>query len=371
MRAQAPVLEGGYGMYQVFGHDDVLAVLSDPVRFSSDLSVLMPGMESFCEGKLTMTDPPAHRKLRTLVGRAFTARRISRLEPRIRQLAAELVDGVDGRIELVDQVAHPLPVILIAELLGIPVTDRASFRDWADRLITMQVDSPGDPAFMAKVQETLQGMDGYLAEQCADRRRTPRDDLLSDLLAAEVDGERLTERNVLDTAALLLLAGHITTTLLIGNLVTALTAETDALAAVRADPTLAEAAVDEALRYRPSFPSASRVSTENVTVGGCRITAGRFVMAWLLSANHDERRYLHPDRFDLHRGQDGRHLTFGHGIHFCLGAPLARLEATVVLQVLLERFAELAPDPSNPVEFYESGVLGPRRLPLLVNAVRS
>ena len=218
--------------------------------------------------------------------------------------------------------------------------------------------------FATRVEDTLREMEEYLLGHCRARRRRPGDDLISALVTAEVDGERLDDEEVVNFSRLLLVAGHITTTLLLGNTVLCLEENPSAAAELRADRTLIPPALEEVLRSRSPFPQMARFTTRAVELSGQVIPANQLVMLWLLGANHDERQFPDPERFDIHR-MPNEHLAFGHGIHFCLGAPLARLEGKIAVDVLLTRLADIQIAPTTTLQFYDN-VFGPRSLPLTV-----
>jgi cytochrome P450 len=334
--------------WHVLGHPEASTVLNDPAAFSSDLSALQPvedDLALFQRGNFVTMDPPQHRKLRTLVSQAFTPRVVADLEPRIAELTTQLLDEAGERFDLIDALAYPLPVIVIAELLGIPASDRGLFRTWADVLLGQETDPEQDlreasEQALTAVAPTMREMNAYFLEHIRSRRASPGDDLTSRLVQAEVDGERLAEEEIIGFVGLLLIAGHITTTATLGNSVLSFQEHQDAVAEVRADPTLLPAGIEEVLRVRTPFPRLGRVARADAEVGGVRIPAGQFVMPWLAAANRDERVFTEPHRFDIHR-RPNPHLTFGHGIHFCLGAPLARLEARVALRLMLERYRDV------------------------------
>ena len=362
--------------WHVLGHPETNAILADPAAFSSDLTALQPAqddLELFQRGNFVRMDPPQHRKLRTLVSQAFTPRVVAGLEPRIAALTTELLDGVGERFDLVDALAYPLPVIVIAELLGIPTADQALFRKWADVLLSQEVDPDQSLAeasgkALAAVAPTMREMNAYFLDYIRSRRADPGDDLTSKLVQAEVDGERLADEEIIGFVGLLLIAGHITTTATLGNSVVTFQENPDALAEIRTDPTLLPAAIEEVLRVRTPFPRLARLAKVDTEVGGVRIPAGQLVMPWLTAANRDERVFAEPNRFDIHR-KPNPHLTFGHGIHFCLGAPLARLEARVALRMLLQRFRDLEVPADERVEFRSPWTMvAVVRLPLEVRA---
>jgi cytochrome P450 len=346
--------------WHVLGHPEVSMVLADPATFSSDLESLLPkqeDLELFQRGNFVQMDPPRHRMLRGLVSQAFTPKMVAGLEPRIADVTTQLLDATDGgdRLDLIEELAYPLPVIVIAELLGIPAGDRPVFRRWADALFERTNTDPDESLTrlseeaVKTVAPTLREMNSYILDYIRTRRANPGDDLTSKLLRAEVDGQRLDDEQIVGFVGLLLIAGHITTTATLGNAVVSFDEYPDAAAEVRADPTRLPAAIEEVLRHRTPFPRLGRRATTEVEVGGAVIPPGAIVIPWLTAANRDERVFAEPDRFDIHR-RPNPHLTFGHGIHFCLGAPLARLEAKVALEILLRRYREIAVASDAPVE---------------------
>ena len=360
--------------WQVLGHPEAGVVLSDPVVFSSDLTALQPAQDDlalFQRGNLVRMDPPRHRVLRSLVNQAFTPRVVAGLEPRIAELTTELLDRAGERFDLVDALAYPLPVIVIADLLGVPTSDRGLFRRWADVLLGQEIDpdqglvEAGEQAVSA-VAPTVREMNAYFLEHIRSRRTHPGDDLTSRLIQAEVDGRRLAYEEIVGFVGLLLVAGHVTTTATLGNSIVAFSDAPDAAAEVRADPDLLPGAIEEVLRMRPPFPRLARITTADAEVGGVRIPAGQVVMPWLAAANRDARVFAEPQRFQLHR-RPNPHLTFGHGVHFCLGAPLARLEARVALRLLLERYRDIEVAADEPVEHRNPWTMvAVSRLPLVV-----
>jgi cytochrome P450 len=362
--------------WQVLGHPEAVAVLSDPAVFSSDLTALQPDQDDlalFQRGNFVRMDPPQHRKLRTLVSQAFTPRVVGDLEPRIAELTKELLDQAGERFDLIDALAYPLPVIVIAELLGIPVSDRGLFRTWADVLLGQDIDpdravSEVSEQALAAVAPTMREMNAYFLDFIRSRRASPGKDLTSKLVLAEVDGDRLVDEEIIGFVGLLLIAGHITTTATLGNSLISFRDAPDAVAEIRADPTLLPPAIEEVLRVRTPFPRLGRITTMDTEVGGVRIPAGQVVLPWPAAANRDERVFAEPNRFDIHR-KPNPHLTFGHGIHFCLGAPLARLEARVVLRLLLERYRDVEVAADEQVELRNPWTMvAVTRLPLEVRA---
>jgi cytochrome P450 len=367
-------------IWQVFGYAQVERVLSDPRAFSSDFSVIMPAQRDFdlfARGNFVRMDPPRHRKLRGLVSQAFAPRMVHGLAPRIAELTAELLDKLGGakRFDLFEALAYPLPVIVIAELLGIPVADRAIFRQWAETLFSqneqtseIRLDEAALKTRFDAVAPTMREMNGYLLAHIRERRARPADDLMSELVSAEVDAERLDDQEIVGFVGLLLLAGHITTTALLGNAIMTLDEHPGAAAELRADPTQLPGAIEEVLRYRPPFPRLARRASTDVQLDGHVIRSNQVIILWLASANRDGAQFPDPDRFDIRRTSNP-HLAFGHGIHFCLGAPLARLESKIALEILLKRYRRIAVSRDNPMELHSPWtMISAKRLPVLVEA---
>jgi cytochrome P450 len=356
------------GAWSVFRYQDVATVLADHQTFSSDLSTVVPKASELIQGNILRMDPPRHHRLRNLVSKAFTPPAIARMEERIAELTEELLDETRGRtrIELVSDLSYPLPVIVIAEMLGVPAEDRPRFREWADALLTRDSADPFDQEQVERVRAPVNNFSDYLLEHVARRRAQPRQDLLTNLVAAEIDGEQLADREIVGFATVLLLAGHITTTALLGNAIRCLDEHPEAQTVLRVDDAAIPLAIEEVLRYRSPFALLARATTGEVQVGPQVIPPKQLVMVWLLSANHDERQFENPDEFVMDR-QPNAHVGFGRGIHFCLGAPLARLETRVALGVLLRRYSRLRVDPTHPLEGYlNPGLNSTKTLHLLV-----
>jgi cytochrome P450 len=359
-RAEAPVLwVPAWGCWLLTRGDDIEATIKDTARFSSEdrvTSVIerIPDWETrlgalhenFAVG-MAQRDPPDHTRVRALVSAAFTPRRIEALRPRIAQLVDEHLDRVlrTGRMELIADLAHPLPAIVIAELAGFPVEDRERFRDWTNRINAFFFASGvAVPEAGASANAAIVEARSWIRPLLADRRAHPRDDLLSALGAVEIDGERLTEAEVLSTAITLFLGGHDTTTGLIALGMSALVRHQDQLDLVRARPDLVPAAVEEMLRYDAPFQLNLRFVAEDLELRGVHLRRGDLVRQALGSANRDPERWPDPDRFWIERPA-GRHLAFGLGPHFCLGAALARLQAQVAVETLVRRLPGLRLDP--------------------------
>ncbi len=362
-----------YGLWVVFNYEDAKRVLTDHATFSSDFSNVpgaMAGQREIAQNIIT-SDPPMHTKLRGLVTRAFTARTVGNLEPRIAALTHEMLDAVieSGRMDLVDDLAYPLPVVVISEMLGIPAEDRAQFRAWSDELVRSADNLLGDRKETRSQPEgatglVVPGMGPYLHEIIEDRRRHPREDLISGLIAAELDGEHLTEEELMSFCSLLLVAGNVTTTNLIANTVLTLLEHPRDLARLQAEPARLPDAIEEVLRYRSPVQFMFRIAKRPVELSGQSIEPGNVVLAIIGSANRDEAKFPQANRFILDR-ETNQHIAFGQGIHYCLGAPLARLEGRVALSILLSRLRDLHRATGGPLPPGEALILhGVRHLPL-------
>ncbi len=363
MRESEPVaFDSARGIWSAFRYDDVRRVLSDYAAFSSERGG--PDSSNPLGASIISTDPPRHRQLRALVTQAFTPRTVAQLEPRIESIVADLLDAVAGKgeMDVIGDFAYPLPVIVIAELLGIPTADRAQFKQWSDAIVT------GPRAAGMGGRDPQAEMAVYFRGLIEQRRHEPRNDLISGLLDAQIDGEHLTEIELLGFCILLLVAGNETTTNLIGNAVLCFDEFPDAMAQVRERPDLLPSAIEESLRYRSPVQSMFRSVTADTELGGRNVPAGGFMIAWIGSANRDPGQFPDPDRFDVERNPN-RHLAFGQGIHFCLGAPLARLEARVALSALLARMPALRRVRDVPLEPVPSAIVyGVKHLPVKFGA---
>jgi cytochrome P450 len=363
MRATQPVAwDEKFGSFGVFRHADGLAVLSDPATFSSEA---LGGPRTFVLPSIVGADEPRHRKLRALVNQAFTPRVVAELEPRITAVADELLDRAlaAGGLDFVSDFAYPLPIRIIAELLGIPHGEQDTFLRWSETLVQGPfLDALRGQSLAERRAQSLRELNEYFRQSLDERRRAPRADLMTRLLSAEVDGERLAETDLLDFCRLLLIAGYETSAGLIGNALLALDEHAAVADELRAAPSLIAGAIEEVLRCYPSVTGTIRVATRDTRVGEQPVAAGQAVIVWLVSANRDEAQFPDADRLDVRRTPN-RHLAFGFGIHFCLGAPLARLEARVAIQQVLARLPPFRRDPAAPIERVPAPfMLGPRRL---------
>jgi len=316
------------GSWAVSRYDDVRALAADPETFSSEGSSISIGLLPMIQ----QMDPPRHHALRNLLSSAFTPRRVAAMEPRVRELARGLLGAFveRGHCDLLREFSSQLPSLVIGELIGIPPERREAFLEWTEVLITA---NPADAkGWKANPFEQIYSEFGKLLEL---RRVERRDDLMSALIDAELDGERLSHEELLGFCFLLVVGGNDTTTNLIANAAVLLAQHPDQRAAIVADPSLLPGAVEEVLRYDAPTQALPRIATRDFELHGQRIAAGEEVSLVWGAANHDERRFEDPDRFDIRR-QENRHLALGYGVHFCMGAHLARLEGRVALEELLK-----------------------------------
>jgi cytochrome P450 len=371
LREASPFAEADGALVVAARYADCSAVLRHPnVSSRRDRSLLAGAAPRRMNDRPSFLslDPPDHTRLRRLVSKAFTPRTIARLETRIRALTSELLSAAApaGEIELVSQLAYPLPVRIISELLGVPPEDHPRFAGWSARLAhSVQPDfglSPDEAASKAGAAKAASDeFAEYFRALIARRRAEPADDLLSDLISAEDDGEMLTEDELIATCVLLLVAGHETTVSLISNAVLALLRHPDQLALLQADPSLAAAAVEETLRYDAPVQMTARVANGVMRVGDVDAPDGALVLLLLAAAGRDPEAFVDPDAFDIRRAPTG-HLAFAAGPHFCLGAPLARLEATVAIQSFATMLISPQLDPDSLLYKPNLNLRGPEQL---------
>lgn len=376
MRNEAPVYyNSDLDLWALSRFDDVWNAVHDPGTFSSqdaiavqdprnaDTDALAAGgvdVDALLRGSsevapmMIMLDPPRHDELRDLVKRAFTPRRVGQLEPRVREIARDLLSEFvdDGSCDLTAQYAGPLPTIVIAEMLGVPIEDRQQFRAWSNSLVTIDFNSS---------ELTIEGMTAfaelwaYFGDIVDDRTKNPGDDLISALILAEVDGVRLERNELLGFCVLLLLAGNETTTNLISNASVLLARHPDQRRLLVEDPSLIPGAIEEFLRFDSPVQALGRIVKKDAEVHGVTIPEGSRLALVFGSANHDEREFEDPERFDVTRKTD-RHLAFGHGLHYCLGASLARLEAKIAFEELLTHIPEWE-ESNDAVNRFSSGLI--------------
>ncbi len=373
LRTEDPVHHSPLGFWVLTRYPDVMAMLRDPrltkepiaafVAARFGMTVPPPGLGL----SMLDRDPPDHTRLRGLVSKAFTPRALERLRPEIQQIVDGLLDEVEARrsMDLVEEFAYPLPVRVICEMLGVPVKDHERFKAWGLD-IARGLDAimlPPDSEVGKRSIAGRRALAAYFRELIAERRAAPRDDMLSALIAAEEAGDKLNEEELLATCILLLVAGHETTVNLIGNGTLALLRHPDQLQKLRENPGLIGTAVEELLRFDGPVQRTARIPSEDITIDGQTIPKGEMVMPFLGAADRDPTQFPDPDRLDITRA-DNRHIAFGMGIHFCLGAPLARMEGQIAINTLLGRFPKLALATDRP-QFRQSLTLrGLHALPL-------
>jgi cytochrome P450 len=340
-------------------YDDVSAVLTDS-RFSADRRQARNRFaqqaqniaEEFGAFGRTQTmlssDPPLHTRLRKLVSKAFTPRVVEGLLPHIRDIVDERLDLAQkaGRMDVIQDLAYPLPVIVIAEMLGIASEHRDQFKRWSDEIILTLNGPLTSPDMLARARKSAHELTDYFRGVIEERRRAPGDDLISGLIAAEEQGQILSEDEMLTTAMLLLVAGNETTTNLIGNGMLALLRNPDQLRKLRDDPSLIKTAIEELLRYDGPVQATGRVAAEDMEIDGRPVKKGQVAFCVLAAANRDPAKFDNPDQLDVTR-HPNEHVAFGDGIHFCLGAPLARAEGQIALRTLLRRFPDLSLETDN------------------------
>lgn len=341
LRTHDPVhFQQATGSWFVTRYDDVLSVLSDR-RYSADRfhlsepEMLASPLIRALGSMMLFKDPPAHTRMRSLVSKAFTPRAVTDMRPRTQTIAAELIErrADTGTMDVIEDFAAPLPVTVIASMLGIPPSDYPLFKRWSDDLIKI-VDGTLAAAAFEQAERSAAEISGYLDETFAARRSEPRDDLVSRLVAARDENDALSNDELFATCVLLLIAGHETTTNLIGNGLFALLRNPEQLELLRRAPELIGNALEELLRFEPPFQLTSRVAAEDTELRGKAVRQGQEVVLGLAAANRDPERFADPDRLDITR-TDVQHLAFGHGLHFCLGAALARIEGQVALEALI------------------------------------
>ncbi|WP_109689774.1 cytochrome P450 [Tumebacillus permanentifrigoris] len=366
MRANAPVyFDEERNAYDVFSYEDVQRVLSDYANFSSQRQ----GEELTSQSIINM-DPPKHMKYRQLVAQAFTPKAIDALAPRISEIAKELLDEVADQPEfdIIRDFSYPLPVIVIAEMLGVPNQDREKFKHWSD-IVVKGVDFEAGETIeqnLALRHTVTQELGAYFAEVIQSRAIEPKNDLITALLAAEVDGEKLTVPELLGFAFLLLVAGNETTTNLIGNTMQSLLEHPEIWEHLVREPGLLPSAIEEGLRFRSPAQSMNRFTTQEVEIGGVVIPAGAEVIAWIGSANRDDAKFVKAEQFVIDRSPNP-HIAFGNGPHFCLGAPLARLEGRIAMQALIERFPQMKLKQDAKLSIGLSPIVsGLKRLPVTI-----
>ncbi len=352
MRSDRPVhFDETYGLYGVYRYQDVKKVLGDYNLFSSQFGkAFNPEGGPFSESLINQ-DPPAHTKLRAIVLKAFTPRAVDRMEGSIQEICSSLARGMkNGETDFVRGFTYPLPVTVIAEMIGIPISDMDKFKKWSDTVVG------GSSQSYADFPSAMKEMSDYFMNMVKLRKQDPKEDLISAVVAAEVDGEKLSMIQTLGFLILLLIAGNETTTNLISNAIYVFDQYPGTYETLRNDRSLVPQAIEEVLRYRSPVQSIFRVAKQDVEISGVKVPKGAVLQPWIGSANHDERMFNDSERFDIYR-KDNRHIAFGEGIHYCLGAPLARLEAKVAMNTLLDNFSSIKVDRSRPIVPQDSDIV--------------
>ncbi|GGM74543.1 putative cytochrome P450 YjiB [Thermogymnomonas acidicola] len=360
MRSENPVYREDNNVY-IFKYRDVTAVLDDYRTFSSQFRDLMaPEMrrqlDELSSPSILILDPPKHTKLRNLVSRAFTPMKIASYEPEIRKITNALLDVVDGRstFDIVKALTYPLPVLVISKILGVPDRDMEKFKEWSDNLVRVL----GFGVDMDTEREMAQYFSGLIDE----RKHSLSDDLISLLIRAEVDGEHLTRQEIIGFSILLLAAGNETTTNLLSNAIVTFSEHPGSFERLREERSLIPTAIEEVLRYRSPVQSTRRLVKREGRIGDMKVEPGDFIFVYLQSANRDEDVFPNSEEFIIDR-KENRHVAFGEGIHFCLGAPLARLEARVAMEELTKRYGDIRAVHVSPEDRVDSFIMyGYRRL---------
>lgn len=367
LRAEAPAYwNESLRLWALSRHADVLAAFKDWQRFSSRFGVSIDAGTFHEHASATMSflamDPPRHDRLRALVSKGFTPRRVAEIEPRIRSLAVEYLDTFAGgdRCDFIRDFAGKLPMDVISEMLGVPAADRAMLRGWADDMVHREEGVQSMP--QAAIEGGLRALQ-YFSAMLAERRKKPGTDLTAALVTAEIDGDRLSDREIIGFLILMVVAGNETTTKLLGNALYWLWRNPEQRELLRHDPTLVPRWVEETLRYDNSTQALARVMAADVEVHGKKLREGDKVVLLVGSGNRDERVFPHADRYDLMRDTSAT-LSFGQGVHFCLGASLARLEGRVALEEVLKRIPRYEIDPAGLVRVHSVNVRGFSAMPL-------
>lgn len=340
---------------------DVQEALRDWPAFSSGAGITLDGFTGI-KPMIILMDPPRQAELRKVLLSAFASKRIALQEQSIRDTALFLLDsaGRHDEIDLVAEFTAPLPIMVIADMLGVDPGDRELFKTWSNGIMAT---TAGD---YESLKANYENIFGYFGDVITERRRAPRDDLVTALVHAAVDGIRLTDDEILGFCALLLIAGNETTTNLLGNAVVLLEQHRVARSQIASDISLLPGALEEVLRFDGPVPTLTRTTTRDIELHGQTIPAGEKVLLLLAAANRDPRVFDDPERFDIHRHDGPRHIGFGSGIHYCMGANLARLEARVAVEVLLRRYPEYAITSTELTYFNTPSIRGPVRLPVVL-----
>mgnify|MGYP003384644572 CR=1 FL=1 len=369
-------------LWEIYRYKDVQTVLSDPLTFSSEFfhAIGKPELQT-----LNAMDPPRHTKFRKLLAVAFTSKIVAAQEQNIRKVISAQIEKVkysgeigkvisaqiekvkySGEIDLIADLAFPLPATIIATMLGVPPNDIEKFKEWGFHAFKVAESALQNLSPSQQALDGVKQMTDYLSEFACLRRDSPAEDLISALSCAVVDGESLTKEEIANTCKLLMVAGTDTTQLLIGNSMHLLLQAPELKQQLTQNPELLDGFIEEVLRFATPFQHSARIATRDVELNGHLIKRGQWVVAFLGSANRDPEAFANPENFDITRSPN-RHLTFGYGIHFCIGAPLGRLETKVAIMALIHAFPELRLNPAKPVRFIQDNILqfGLRSLPAM------
>ncbi len=378
LREQSPVHWDPFmHTWVVTRYEDVLTVLqtfsADRTPNPTQMAALgLPGLGPIADvmqRQMLFLDAPAHTRLRKLCSSAFTPRRVEAMEEQIQSIAESLVDDViaSGRMDVIADFAEPFPAIVTAGLLGVPLKDHRQLKSWSADFAEMLGNFQHNPERVGKVMESVEQMTAYFREVIREQQDAPRDGLIGSLMLAEVDGQRLSEDEVIANTIVTMVGGQETTTNLIGNGLLTLIRQPDQLVQLRDDADIIKPAIEELLRYESPSQHTARIAPADVTIGGRLIKQGAAVMAVMAAGNRDPERFPDPDALDLAR-QDNRHLAFGWSAHFCFGAPLARMEGRIAFQTLLRRLSGIALDTDKLAWRSNSGLRGLKALPIRFGA---
>lgn len=378
LRSQDPVhWDEAMGFWVLTRYADIASVYAD-ARFSraqglrrgferlpeAEQRIAEPVYHSFSK-TMFYSDPPYHTRLRGLVNNAFTPNAVEQMRPHVQRMVDSLLDAVQtqGEMDAIHDLAHPLPILVISQMLGLPAEERGRFKQWSDDLFAILGSVPHAPESMERASRSLAELTDYLTTLSHSRRQQPQNDLISALVGVVEKGQRLTQEELIANVTILLSAGHETTSNLIGNGLLALLRNPDQMQKLRDHPKLVPSAVEEMMRYDNPVQIAYRSAAEDIEIGGKYMRKGQLVNSVLAAGNRDPERFSEPDQFDISR-DEGRQLGFGLGIHFCIGAPLVRLEAQIAFSTILRRFPELHLATEN-LEWQEHPIFrGVKSLPL-------
>jgi len=388
MRESMPIFyDESIRSWHLFRYDDILQVINDYTTFSSDRKRILPQKQdqAAIHSSIISMDQPRHKQLRHVVNQVFTPQVVMQITTRITSIINGLLDTVvsNSEMDVIKDFASPLPVLVLADLLGTPEAQRGRLKRWTEVIVSreyhdaveqrqqsLNIGAPSQsadthPLHIRSVMQEMREMDDYFLQLLQERQHHPGNDLISRLLAVEVHGEPFSQTELLGLCASFLIAGSEVTAHLLGNAILCFDEYPEALASVRHHPSLIPMAIEEVLRYRSPLKSMIRIAAIDTEFCHYSINKNQVIILWLASANHDETHFLHPEQFDIQR-KPNRHLGFGHGIHYCIGAVLARLEIQIALRIMLERFPTFRRVPGTHLEPIRSGtIFGVKHLPIV------